>query len=326
MTALLARWPEPSRAGAAIVTNSGAFRGVALDFCAEIGLDLPALARRHAGAAARRCCRPMPRSTIRSTSPPSASRSTTSSAAPPQALLDDPGVGALVAAFIPGAPQLADGARALAAAGDRAHRPSRSRSRSSATRRRWRRNSPPWCAQRGVPLFRSPDRALRAMARLHDYGRLLARQRRGAARRAMRRRCRAAAPSPEYRAKAFLAALGIAVPAGRARAQTSTAAQAIAATDRLSRRAQGAVGATLPHKSDAGGVIARHRRRGGARARRGSRSTPTSPARGPDLALDGVLVETQAPPGHRDDRRRAARSRMGAGAACSGSAASGPRR
>src|SRR5262249_56288996 len=37
---LLVRF-SPPQAGAAVITNSGAFKGFALDFCEAIGLDLP---------------------------------------------------------------------------------------------------------------------------------------------------------------------------------------------------------------------------------------------------------------------------------------------
>jgi acetate---CoA ligase (ADP-forming) len=39
---MLARFPVPSPQGAAVVTNSGAFKGFALDFCEAIGLELAA--------------------------------------------------------------------------------------------------------------------------------------------------------------------------------------------------------------------------------------------------------------------------------------------
>ncbi len=40
---LLARWPQGATKGAAIVSNSGAVRGIALDFCKDIGFDVPKL-------------------------------------------------------------------------------------------------------------------------------------------------------------------------------------------------------------------------------------------------------------------------------------------
>src|SRR5262249_26482526 len=40
-TEMLARFPQPPTRGPAILTNSGAFKGIALDLCETIGLDLP---------------------------------------------------------------------------------------------------------------------------------------------------------------------------------------------------------------------------------------------------------------------------------------------
>ncbi len=40
---LLARWPQGAAKGVAIVSNSGAVRGIALDFCKTLGLDVPRL-------------------------------------------------------------------------------------------------------------------------------------------------------------------------------------------------------------------------------------------------------------------------------------------
>ena len=47
---LLVRFPRPPAKGAAIITNSGAFKGYALDFADTIGLDLPLLAPATAAA------------------------------------------------------------------------------------------------------------------------------------------------------------------------------------------------------------------------------------------------------------------------------------
>ena len=122
----------------------------------------------------------------------------------------------------------------------------------------------------------------------------------------------------EHQGKAYLAALGIAVPEG-ALARDMDAAKEIAARIGypVALKAQAAA---LTHKSDAGGValriadaaalegrLAAHRGKRGPGARRHA-------GRG-----DGATRR-------RDDRRREARSRLGTGACWSGSAASGPRR
>src|SRR5699024_4672269 len=98
---VLARFAEPPTAGAAVVTNSGAFKGFALDFCETIGLDLPAIA-------------PDTREALRRALPPFATIDNpldttgqtikdpsilTASAAH---LLEDPAIGSLVVSIVPG--------------------------------------------------------------------------------------------------------------------------------------------------------------------------------------------------------------------------------
>ena len=40
---LLVRWPSPPRGGAAVISDSGAFKAMVLDFCETSDLDLPSL-------------------------------------------------------------------------------------------------------------------------------------------------------------------------------------------------------------------------------------------------------------------------------------------
>ena len=61
---LLARFKPPVN-GPGIITNSGAVKGFALDFCDPLGLDIPRLGERDARRAEGRACRPSRRSTIR---------------------------------------------------------------------------------------------------------------------------------------------------------------------------------------------------------------------------------------------------------------------
>ena len=44
VTTLVTRYPRPVTGGVGVLSNSGALRGFSLDFCEEIGLDLPELA------------------------------------------------------------------------------------------------------------------------------------------------------------------------------------------------------------------------------------------------------------------------------------------
>jgi acyl-CoA synthetase (NDP forming) len=142
----------------------------------------------------------------------------------------------------------------------------------------------------GIALFRSPERGLRALARVTAHGRAAAHRRTLPS--AM------AAPAlpgtgvlPEHVAKSYLKDLGIPVPHG-AMARDLAAAQA-AATQIGYPVALKLQAAALPHKSDAGGVVL-------------NVADPTALAiawrrmhesvlqRHPGIAIDGVLVEAMA--------------------------------
>ena len=144
----------------------------------------------------------------------------------------------------------------------------------------------------GVPYFSSPDRAVRAIARL-----AAAALRETLAASEPIRRVGAALPAgviPEYRAKAFLSALGVPVPAGRfvrTLEEAARAADALGYPIALKAQSEG-----LSHKSDVGGVV----------LGLGDRDALTSgwnqlhadlTRHLPDLKLDGVLIEKMAQPG-----------------------------
>jgi len=150
----------------------------------------------------------------------------------------------------------------------------------------------------GVPFFRSPDRALRALARVAAYGEALQR-----ASRTTRER---AAPLPlpmplppsgvlaEYQGKAWLAAAGLAIPKG-ALARSVDEALAVAADIGYPVVIK-AQASELAHKSDVGGVIvgladAQSLREGWSRLHANVSSHR------PELRLDGVLVEAMGPRG-----------------------------
>ncbi len=143
----------------------------------------------------------------------------------------------------------------------------------------------------GIAFFRSPERGLRALARITAHGRALARKRMSPPPLAADR----LAPGilPEHLSKAELAAWGIPVPKGIL-AQDTAAAQAAAeaigypvALKLQSRH--------LPHKSDVGGValgIATARQLGAA-----WRKLDRVARRNVPGGIDGILVEAMAPPG-----------------------------
>ena len=144
----------------------------------------------------------------------------------------------------------------------------------------------------GVPYFPSPDRAVRALARL-----AAAAARKPPETPRSRTLDRSRLPSglvPEYRAKAFLEPLGIPFPAG---VLVPSLEQALLAADRLGYPlALKAQSAALPHKSDSGGVVLGLEDRASIAA--GWRQLHDNLARHrPGLTLDGVLVEAMGRPG-----------------------------
>ena len=293
VTALLTRWPTPHPAGPGIMTNSGAFRGVALDFCDAAGLALPTL-----GEATRATLaallpsyatidNPLDLTTIGLGQPEVFGRTA-------DALLGDPAVGGLITAFMPGAVQLQMArARSMLPAIERSAKPVAFAHFCDGT---------PLAEEfvalmrhSGLPVFTSPDRAMRAMAHLARYGQELA-ARRGAGR-APAAAAVALAESgaiPEYRAKRHLAAAGLVVPDGalaRDLAEARGIAKRIGYPVALKAQA-----AALAHKSDAGGVIIGIADAAALETQWERLQRNLAGAR-PDVTLDGVLVERMAPPG-----------------------------
>jgi acyl-CoA synthetase (NDP forming) len=286
----LARFPPPVH-GPAIITNSGAIKGFAIDFCDRIGLAIPQIAAPTVAA-------------LKAALPPFAAldnpldvtaqvlRDLTIWTRSAQALLDDPSVGSLCVPIVPGSPKLAmDKVEALlptivrsgkpaviAALGDEFPVPAEF---TAAFR------------QHGIPVLRSPERAMRALAHATAYGRRLGRPR------GTPRTIAAAALPPrrtlaEHEGKAYLKALGVAVPDGGL-ARDLAAAHAIAARIGypVALKAQAAA---LAHKSEAGGV-ALNIADADALAAAWDRVTRSTTAAQPELTLDGLLVETMAPRG-----------------------------
>lgn len=291
-TTLLARWPDPSPLPIGAISNSGAFRGISIDFCADIGLPLATLAADTAAKlkamlpAYAAIDNPLDITTVGLAQPQVFGNTA-------QAVLDDSGVGGIVLAFIPGAPEFQMvRCRSLLPAIEHSAKPvafSMFGDESKLVD-----EFPRTLRERGVPLFRSPDRALRAMAHVNAYGR--ARLRAAAAPAALAHPIAIAEHGPvaEYRAKAYLAALGIAVPpGGLARSVGEACAVATSIGYPVVLKAQSP---TLLHKSDAGGVIVGVADEAALRAQWRVLHENLARAK-PGLALDGVLVETMAKPG-----------------------------
>lgn len=291
-TTLLARWPSPSPLPIGAISNSGAFRGIAHDFCADLGLPLAkladdTLAKLKAMLPAYAAIdNPLDITTVGLAQPQVFGNTT-------QAVLDDPGVGGVVLAFIPGAPEFQMvRCRSLLPAIEHSPKPVAFSMFGDETQ--LIEEFPRTLRERNLPLFRSPDRALRAMAHVNAYGR--ARARALVPARALERPVAIAerGPVPEYRAKAILASLGIAVPQGEL---ATTVDAAIAAARKIGYpvvlKAQNA---KLLHKSEAGGVITGIAGEAALRAQWQVLRDNIAHAR-PGLVLDGVLVEAMAKPG-----------------------------
>lgn len=306
-TAVLLRHPQPGAGGAAFITGSGAMKNIALDLADGIALDLPALAAptvevltaKLPGYAVAE--NPLDYTTIGVRQPGLIGELVHDMAA-------DPGVGSVVLC-IPVGPLMAQRDKAdhivpaLAAcpkpavlvltgdAGpiepfflDAIHRS-------------------------GVPMFRSADRALRAIRGVARYGEALARAARAdavALHATSLARLPDAVPAAvkglglhvEHHGKAWLQACGIPVPRG---ALAHSADEAVAVADAIGWpvviKAQAA---SLPHKSDVGGVIVGLQDAAALRAGWTTLMGNLAVHR-PDLlpgeTLDGVLVEAMGPRG-----------------------------
>jgi len=290
VTELLARC-KPAVRGPGIITNSGAVKGFALDFCDQIGLDVPRLA-------------PTTIEKLKAALPAFASldnplditaqvlRDVSLWPRTAEALLADPGIGSLCLPMVAGTlqyamakvdallPVLRAGGKPVVVGllGDEFPVPPRFMTAFRAE---------------GVPVLRSTERALRALAHFTAYGQRLASEGGKAA--------EIAAPPllrrgtlPEYEGKAYLAALGIAVPSGalaRDVAEAKTIAQRIGYPVALKAQSS-----ALAHKSDAGGV-ALNIADAAALATAWARIMERVAAAQPGLVLDGILIEAMGAPG-----------------------------
>lgn len=289
---LMTRFPTPPTKGCAMVTDSGAVKGMTLDFCETIGLELPPLSPALAAKLQAElpdfvgASNPLDLTAQAITHLEMYERTMTP-------LLDDETYGSLVLTAIVSSASdwaLVKGRASLkpllgatkpvifAMLGDEADVPLQLIEEARGG---------------NVPFFRSPERALRALARITAYGQALAR--------AQKR-----VPSPkiaapalpvrgaltEHASKTYLAACGLKMPQGRL-AKTIAEAQATAAEIGfpVALKLQSAA---LAHKSDAGGVILHI----GDRAQLDAAWQKLQQvARDRTLALDGILVEQMARPG-----------------------------
>ena len=294
VTAILSRYPTPvAIPGAAVSSNSGALRGVSIDFCEDVDLELATLQPQTMKAIAE---------ILPDFATPDNPLDLTSQGMQrpeifgltAQAILDDPGVGSLVVSLMGGSPaqQVAKANSILPVMigstkpicfvimGD---------------------NGPlaeeftQLVTQSGMPFLRSPDRAIRAMAHVHRYGRLcLASKTRAKAAAGLRLPDLKAGPLAEYKGKALLEKIGIRTPAG---GLAKTVDDALAVANRIGYpvviKAQAD---QLMHKSDVGGVAIGLKDETALRSA-WARMQDDIATRCPGLVLDGILVEAMSSPG-----------------------------
>jgi len=294
VTELLARFPKPSKGGLGILTFSGAFCGIAHDFCEDIGVSVPPLspdAQAYLTSILPEFLppkNPLDLGTQTIWQPELLQTCT-------EALLRDLAIGGLAISIPPTSPShsliyingvvAASKASAkpvaLAILGDASPLP------------------PEFTAvarDNNIVLSRSSDRTLRAMGKVISYGNrnsVLA-ERKVSPVGSISIPELGEGPQPEWLGKRVLAALGVAIPAGDL-ARSIEAAVAIA--DRIGYPvAMKAQAAKLAHKTEAGGVILGVADADAVRKTWAALHASVERAQ-PGLNLDGVLVEAMSPRG-----------------------------
>jgi acyl-CoA synthetase (NDP forming) len=293
VTTLLARFPRPVASGkATVMSNSGAMRGISIDMCGDLGLELADL---QDGTLAKL------KEILPEYATPDNPLDLTAAGmqnpglfgATAQAMLDDTGVGSLVVSLMGGSgPQQVAKAQSLLPVIEKSAKPIAFALMGDASSLDEKFNE--LVARSGVPFFRSPDRALRATAHVHRYGQLMDASSRRAGQARAPRLDFGAGPVVEYKGKEVLKELGIAVPQGQlARSVDEAAGIARRIGFPVVLKAQAA---QLMHKSDVGGVavnITDEQALGAA-----WQKMQASIARHlPGLALEGILVEGMASQG-----------------------------
>jgi acetate---CoA ligase (ADP-forming) len=291
---ILARFPTPSKGDLGILTFSGAFCGIAHDFCEEIGVRLPALSKETLDQLT-----PILPAFLPPKNPLDLGTQTIQQPELLQTcvetLLHDPAIGALLISIPATSPRhsviYVEG---IAAASKTSSKPVALAILGDGSTL-----SPDFMAvvrKNNIVLSRSSDRTMRAMGKVIDYGNrnsaLATRKAAPVAPVAIPQL--GAGAQPEWLGKKVLAALGIATPAGEL-ARTVEAAVAVA--NRIGYPvAMKAQAAKLEHKTEAGGVML-----GVANAedvRSAWKTLHDNVARAQSgLKLDGVLVEAMSPRG-----------------------------
>ncbi len=294
VTALLARYPKPLTSHqSAVISNSGALRGIAIDVNADLGVPLAKLGSNTLASLAEALPafvtpdNPLDITTAGMQSPALFGESA-------RLVLSDDKVGSLVIALMGGlgdaqvakahsilpVVQQFDKPVAFVIMGDEAPLDER---------------FVRLVKDSHVPFFRSPDRALRAMAHVHHRARALDRSNERARVSDVNVGARlSAGPLAEYKGKQLLQSIGIATPEGslgRAVDHAVDIANSLGYPVVLKAQAD-----LLMHKSDVGGVEVGIQSEGELREAWARMQSRVSEGTG-GMALDGILVESLAPKG-----------------------------
>ncbi len=289
---LMLRFPVPPTKGCAMVTDSGAVKGMTLDLCDALGLDLPPLSP----ALEAILQKELPEFVGASNPLDLTAQAIThldmyeKTIAP--ILADDAYGSVVLTAIISSASEFAlvkgrAGLKPMIGAkkpviyamlGDEAEVPAQ---------------LIPEVRAANVPFFRSPERAFRALARITAYGRALEKARhRVVPPRLMAPPLKAHGTLAEYAGKDYLASCGLSVPKGGL-VTTLTEANSLASEIGFPVAIK-IQSSALAHKSDAGGVILRIADNAQLAA---AWEKLQQIARDRALALDGILVEQMSRPG-----------------------------
>jgi acyl-CoA synthetase (NDP forming) len=286
---LMARLPNLPAAGPAVLTDSGAFKGMALDLAEAVGLELPPLSP----ATAKRLKVELPEF-VEPGNPLDVTAQAVLDldlyARTMKPLLADAAFGSVFAAVVVSANSAFTAAKIAATL-----EPMQGAGKPAILGLLGDEVAlPPGAAETvraaGIPLFRSPERGLRALARVTARARAMARRRTGSA--------AIAAPPlpgtgvlPEHLAKSYLAGLRIPVPNGAMAHDVATAQAAAAQIGYpVALKLQAAA---MPHKSDAGGVVL-DVGDPAALAAAWRRMHQSVLEHHPGIVIDGVLVEAMA--------------------------------
>ena len=293
VTDLLLRCPPFTAGGAAVFTESGAFKALTLDFCEDLGLALPPLAE--STAASLRAVLPdfipptnplditaqglVDPDLYRRTLPPVLSDDQYSSVIMALILTDEGTSGLKFPPVLAAMRELKPTKPVLFVAMDEGAR--------------FKFEYVEQLRALGVPFFPSPERAFRAVARLTEWAAMASRSSTNA---------QSSLPQvtlergviPEYKSKDILRALDIPIPQGEL-ATSLEAAQGIASHIGFPVVLK-AQASALSHKSDAGGV-ALNVKDAAALETAWNKIYSDVAAAIPDLTLDGLLVETMGAKG-----------------------------